>query len=298
MKRKIALIGPSTLMVSLPSKWAKKYNLKKGDEIDILENENNIIVSTQKDISQKEIEINVSSLDLMLHRFIGAIYKSGYEQVKLIFQDPKQLETIYDVLRKTCIGFEIIEQSKNFVIIKEISKPEHHEFENVLRRNFLFLLSVAKDSLEAIKKQDYQELKNITLRDHNINKYSDFCRRILNKRSVSEFSKNAPLYCIIEQMEKIGDLYRDICETTYENKLNLDKNTLELYSKINEFIYNFYELFYKFNFENIEAFGKKRNEILRLLNNSKSQNKHIQFLLNNIFKTTFDLNGVLMTYKL
>ena len=298
MKRKIALIGPSTLMVSLPSKWAKKYNLKKGDEIDILENENNIIVSTQKEISQKEIEINVSSLDLMLHRFIGAIYKSGYEQVKLIFQDPKQLETIYDVLRKTCIGFEIIEQSKNFVIIKEISKPEHHEFENVLRRNFLFLLSVAKDSLEAIKKQDYQELKNITLRDHNINKYSDFCRRILNKRSVSEFSKNAPLYCIIEQMEKIGDLYRDICETTYENKLNLDKNTLELYERVNDFISNFYELFYKFNFENIEAFGKKRNEILRLLNNSKSENKHIQFLLNNIFKTTFDLNGVLMTYKL
>ncbi len=298
MKRKIAKIGPSTLMVSLPSKWAKKFNLKKGDELEVSENEERLIVSTQKEVFKKEIEMNVSSLDVMLYRLIGAVYKSGYEQVKIIFNDSKQLETIYDVLRKTCIGFEIIEQSKNFVIIKEISKPEHLEFENVLRRNFLFLLSVAKDSLEAVKKHDYPELKNITLRDYNINKYSDFCRRILNKRSVSEFSKNAPLYCIIEQTEKIGDLYRDICHSVYENKLILDKNILEIYSKINDFILSFYDLFYKFNFENIEEFGKKKNETLNLLNKTKSENKEIQFLLSNIFKTTFDLNGALMTYKI
>jgi len=289
-------------MVSLPSKWAKKYNLKKGDEIDILENEEKLIVSIDKEISKKEIQINITQLDIMLYRLIGAIYKSGYEQVKIIFEKPEHLETIYDVLRKTCIGFEITDQSKNYVIIKEISKPEHHEFDNILRRNFLFLLSVAKDSLESIKKQDYQELKNIILKDYNINKYSDFCRRILNKRSISEFSKNAPLYCIIEQLEKIADVYRDLCKYLSENKLSLEKETLDIYENINKFLEEFYNVFYKFDLKAIEGFGQKRKEILQILDNKlelkSHKDKHALSFLNNIFNMTFDLNGALMTYKL
>lgn len=298
MKRKIAQIGPSTLMISLPSKWAKKFNLKKGHEIDILENNEKLIVSTQNEILKKELEINVSSLDIMLYRLIGAIYKAGYDQVKIIFNNPKQLEIIYDVLRKTCLGFEIIEQSKNFILIKEISKIEHSEFENVLRRNFLFLLSVANDSLDAVKKQDYEELKNVTLRDHNINKYSDFCRRILNKKAISE--KNSPLYHIIEQIEKIGDIYRDLCLYVSENKLKLNKETLDIYENVNSFFNAFYETFYKFNLPNLEEFGQKRNEIRELLKTSltKFQDKQVLFYLNNIFTTTFDLNGALMTYHL
>ena len=299
MKRKIAQIGPSTLMISLPSKWAKKFNLKKGHELEITENNEKLIVSTQNEIQKNELELNVSSLNLMLYRLIGAVYKAGYEQVKIIFNTPEQLEIIYDVLRKTCIGFEIIEQSKNFIIIKEISKPEHHEFENVLRRNFLFLLSVANDSLDSIKKQDYDELKNITLRDYNINKYSDFCRRILNKRSISE--KNPPLYHIIEQLEKLGDIYRDLCLYIYENKLKIDKETLQIYQKINEFLNSFYVAFYKFNFENMEEFGRTRQALRELLNkslNSKTQDKHVLFYLSNISNTVFDLNGALMTYHI
>ena len=178
MKRKVARIGPSTLMISLPSKWAKKYGLKKGDELDILENNEKLIVSTQDEISKKELEINVSSLDLMLYRLIGAVYKSGYEQVKIVFNTPKQLETIYDVLRKTCIGFEIIEQSKNFIVIKEISKPEQQEFENVLRRNFLFLLSVANDSLDSVSPYFLTSLSYISSKNLFASINSIFFRKI------------------------------------------------------------------------------------------------------------------------
>ena len=35
MKRKVVQQGPSTLMVSLPAKWAKRLGIKKGDEINI-----------------------------------------------------------------------------------------------------------------------------------------------------------------------------------------------------------------------------------------------------------------------
>jgi len=296
MRRKIALIGPSTLMVSLPSSWAKKYNLKKGNEIEIEENQSRLIISTDKETAKKEITIDVSSLDTMLYRFIGAVYKSGYEQVKIIFKNPKQLETIYEVLRNTCIGFETVEQSKNYIIIKEISKPEKNEFENILRRNFLFLLSVAKDSLEMIKSQNFEELKNVILKDLQINKYSDFCRRLLNKRALTE--NNSALYCIVEQLEKIADMYRELCRYVYENNIKVEKEILEIYESINNFLSDFYGVFYKFDLEKIESFGSRRNNILDLIRNSKPKDKNVLFYLNNIFTMTYDLNGVLMTYKI
>src|SRR3989344_5447007 len=296
MRRKIALIGPSTLMVSLPSSWAKKYNLKKGNEIEIEENQSRLIISTDKETAKKEITIDVSSLDTMLYRFIGAVYKSGYEQVKIIFKNPKQLETIYEVLRNTCIGFETVEQSKNYIIIKEISKPEKNEFENILRRNFLFLLSVAKDSLEMIKSQNFEELKNVILKDLQINKYSDFCRRLLNKRALAE--NISALYPFIEQLEKIADMYRELCRYVYENNIKVEKEILEIYESINNFLSDFYGVFYKFDLEKIESFGSRRNNILDLIRNSKPKDKNVLFYLNNIFTMTYDLNGVLMTYKI
>jgi hypothetical protein len=39
IKRKVILHGPSTLTVSLPSKWVKNHNIKKGDELNIEETE-------------------------------------------------------------------------------------------------------------------------------------------------------------------------------------------------------------------------------------------------------------------
>ena len=37
MKRKINSVGQSTFTVSLPAEWAKYHNLKKGDEIEIVD---------------------------------------------------------------------------------------------------------------------------------------------------------------------------------------------------------------------------------------------------------------------
>ena len=34
MKRKVNRVGANTLTVSLPSKWAMKYGIKAGDEIE------------------------------------------------------------------------------------------------------------------------------------------------------------------------------------------------------------------------------------------------------------------------
>ncbi len=59
MKRKIIQIADSTQLVSLPRKWCKRLNLRKGDEIDIQEKVNPLIVSTQGNREGEKVEFDV-----------------------------------------------------------------------------------------------------------------------------------------------------------------------------------------------------------------------------------------------
>ena len=60
MKRKLVQQGAATMMVSLPSKWIKKFGLKKGDEIDLEEKGSiiNIYPELKKERNKIIIEIN------------------------------------------------------------------------------------------------------------------------------------------------------------------------------------------------------------------------------------------------
>ena len=63
MKRKIYKLGKSTLVVSLPSKWAKKYNISSNQELHVLEKDRSITFSTDSEHSESEVEINIEGLN-------------------------------------------------------------------------------------------------------------------------------------------------------------------------------------------------------------------------------------------
>ena len=54
MKRKINRVGYSTLTVSLPSKWAKQYGLKPGDEVEISEDGRTLRIEAKKGAKKKK----------------------------------------------------------------------------------------------------------------------------------------------------------------------------------------------------------------------------------------------------
>ena len=52
MQRKVNQIGPSTLMVSLPSKWAKRYNVRKGDSVEVTEEGKSLHIYPERNTSE------------------------------------------------------------------------------------------------------------------------------------------------------------------------------------------------------------------------------------------------------
>ncbi|MBU1030461.1 MAG: PhoU domain-containing protein [Nanoarchaeota archaeon] len=303
MKRKIIQLAGKTLVVSLPIKWVKEKGVKKGDEINLLETKTGLLIETKENEGKEEIEeieVDIAQHEELLNRYVGALYKAGYDKIKIFFKNKKQLEIIDQTIKKSCIGFEIIEETNNSILIERLSKAQADEFEKVQRRLFLFLLGVAQDSLEAIIKQDYEELEKIIKRDDNINRFSDFCRRIINKKLYTGKMKTAPLYHIFVQLEKLGDYYREICRTFLKHKEQINPNITETYKMVNEYVRLFYELFYSFNLEKLTLFKENKtaiNKEIEIICEKKSQIK-ILFLLQIILETTFEMTSSLLVSQI
>ncbi len=271
MKRKIAKIGPSTLMVSLPSKWVKDHGLNKGDEIELKQEKNQIILTTHKKVQATKTTIDVSNLpSSLIWHYLKSTYRQGTDEIKVFFKNEqiKELKTnqilktreLIQIISDQLIGMEIIKEEKNYCILKEISEIKEKEFENILNRIFISLINLIETSLEAIKNKDKQTIENIfRFTDKNINKFSDFCMRILNK---TQHKNSNSYYLIVAYLEEIGDNFIRINQSIYKN---FNKEAIEKYREMGKVLKLLYKTYYNFNKESLLGFYEKRDQIRKKL---------------------------------
>jgi len=247
MQRKIIQIANSTQLVSLPRKWSKKYNLKKGEELNLTEEGNKIIVSTTKDIEGKKTEFDARNLNYHLVQWsVTFFYKAGYDEVLVRFNSPETIRIIQQALENT-LGFEVIDQKEDMCRIKNLSRGLEQEFDSSLRRAFHVTLSMATDSLQRIKNKKYDNLKDIIVLENTNNKLINFCERILNTKGYEKQDKTTFIYLIAWVLESIGDDYRDMCKYISNSgyKKEMNKDIVKYYEQINIAFEQFFELFYE-----------------------------------------------------
>ncbi|MEA3514001.1 MAG: hypothetical protein U9R34_00835 [Nanoarchaeota archaeon] len=299
MKRKVNRVGRNTLTVSFPSKWAKKQNLKTGDEVGVKEEGDKLIISKESYFPiKKSVEIDVSGQDCMLHRIIAAIYKSGYDEVYIHYSSSNELKIIQERLERNLSEFDIVEYKHNLAIVKSISKLDSKQFDIIFKKIFYSINEIAKDIVKSLSSQDYDELNNIILRDKSIDKYTDFCRRLINKGFEIKFNRIPAIYYIIEQIEIIGDIYKDLCQHASSKKLKPDRLIIDLLKDVNHFLCFFIDILFKFDLNKIKKFGIEQKQIATNIESVyASINKRdlkLFFLINNIFHATFEMKSALM----
>jgi phosphate uptake regulator len=320
MKRKIIKQGHNTLTITLPSDWVKKLNLKAGDEIDIHENKDSLILNGNERIKEKKALIDITNFTIpLLWRFFQGAYRSGCDEIKITFDTNKKdypdafhyYTTQFDYSRfgdkvsnkpaiamlqglvDRFIGMGIIETGKGYCIVKEMGEPTAKEFENSLRRVFLVILQLFERVIEAIENNEINDTslcKEIHTIDLNIDKFVDYCSRILNKINTA-FSDNKKilLFSTLYLLELIGDEFKYIGKHLATSKKSL-KEILPILYQIKEHFTEYYSLFYKFNKEGAINLGKKDFEVysehFRIKNSLSGEMRSIAKHLMSISKMT------------
>lgn len=263
MKRKIVQHGPSTLIVSLPSRWVKENNIKKGDEIEMEVRDKEVIIRNDKSIEFEEREIEMKRYSLMITRVLHALYKKGIDIIKVVVDSPEQINIIQNAISKETVGYEIVDQSKNVCTIRSVA-TDIGEFDMLLKRVFLLQLTMCHDSLEALKKGEYKRLKQVALLEETNNRLTTMCRRAVNKKSRSA-SCNGPMYYIIEDLENIADEYKYMFNyiADYKGKIKINERVIEAYGEVNKLFEAFFKLFYKFDENLVVEIGERRKKLVK-----------------------------------
>jgi len=302
MRRKLVEQGGTTLMVSLPSKWARQFKLSKGDEVEVLEQGNGLYIGIDKEVKQENTHLNISGMKPLIKRALGAVYKKGYDSVDVEFDSPEELQIAQEVINQEFVGFEIITLGKKNFTAKRISSIEHSEFDAALKRVFMFLFSVGDDTIESMKNKDTQAARSIALRDVSINKLCDFCRRSLNKRGFADPTKTNMVYFIVEQLEKIGDVYKNMNDYVAENSLKPGKDIIDCLGKLDSYVRMFYDVFYKFNMQAMLEFHSRNLAVEKELEKAQDKvQKHelkLVFYMELLKNLVFDMNGAVMAMNL
>ena len=168
MKRKINKVGPGTFTISLPKKWIERQKLQQGQEIEVEEKGNIIVIGKSKKL-EKKVKAYVVPHQRSILRILYHSYKSGADEVNLKFDDPKCIKIVEENIDKY-IGFEIIEQTKNSLSIKNITEINEKDFEKTFKRFFDLTLFFSKKTYENIKESDFKSLGNTILLEKTQNK--------------------------------------------------------------------------------------------------------------------------------
>jgi phosphate uptake regulator len=175
--RKLQLAGGSTYLVSLPKRWVLNAGLKAGDMLFVdTASDGTVSVrphAAEKPAARRKIfeEKGEEERDHLLRKLIGA-YISGFGVIEVRYP-PDRGPFVRRVAREFCrlvIGPEVIEESRNSLVIQDLSDPSELSSEKCLRRMHLTVRAMVEDSIAALKKSDAGLARDVALRDQDVDR--------------------------------------------------------------------------------------------------------------------------------
>ena|SRR3989344_2903918 len=286
MKRKIIKQGHNTLTITLPSKWVKRLNINEKDEIDIIEKDNALLINAYENNKEKSATIDITNFTIPLFwRYFQSAYRSGCDEIKIIFDPnkkeyedafhyyiahfeyakfgekipPKTALAMIQAVVDRFLNVAIISSGKDYCTIKEMGEPTMKEFDNSLRRIFIIMFQICDRIIDAIKDEEIGNIKickELHTMDLNIDKFVDYCCRIINKINTSfPDSKKSLLFSTLFILELVGDEFKYVGKHLTLSKKSV-KDTLDLMKMVKKHFEIYYKLFYKFDREDAINFGK------------------------------------------
>src|SRR5271157_4401059 len=175
--RKLQLTGGSTYVVSLPKPWVTNAGLKAGDMLFLDPRSDGSISVSYRPSSKVAIrrkifeETGEEARDHLLRKLIGS-YVAGFGLVEVRFDAPRG-PFVRKVAREFCrlvIGPEVIEETRNSLVIQDLSDPSELSSEKCIRRMHLTVRAMVEDSISALKKSDGALAHDVALRDQDVDR--------------------------------------------------------------------------------------------------------------------------------
>jgi phosphate uptake regulator len=282
MQRKLIKQGVG-LTIYLPKIWTDKKQLKQGDQVEVNNLNNDLIISPPIKNKEKTI-IYLEAIDLeesALRTQIINAYRLGFDKINL--KSNIQKEEILKIINKFMVGFELFETSSKNYSIESFTEPSHDNFENIITKQFFILNQI----IDNFSKED------ISNDVYRIQKYDNFLKRCISKELLTH-PGIVYLWRFLSKLGRVARLFLHF-QTEINNNIKATKKDLEALDKAKEMIellrksFSKKESNYALQLHNYEKEFKK--EFLKNIKKKPLISHHIKTIISEIYLCSSPLVG-------
>lgn len=260
MKRKLVKQGAATLMVSIPSKWAKKLNLDKGDEIEVEEKGKQLILSLDSKSSKKKetiIEINEQNKH-DLYPILTHAYRKGFHKIILKGQMSSYSREIRHITSNLLLGFEVTEFSSEKCVVEEISEASEGKYEVMMKKIFTIIKESQEMIIEDFKKGTFKDLQEIEDTRNQNDKFLLFCRRMI---TLGNFEGNpVSEWELLTFLMHIQHAYCYLHKYASKHKIKHEKLMIELLEELKKYFALFENAYYIKDIKSIHKINEQKHK--------------------------------------
>ncbi|VVB78400.1 Uncharacterised protein [uncultured archaeon] len=299
MKRKVIKQASQAYTITLPIEWVRQNNISKDSELDINISEKSLIITNFGQIEHKRIKLNVEGLnDRNISRIIKALYANGVDEIELESNEnisSSIIKHLHDV-----IGYALVSQKDNKFIIKDLGSANYSDLDEIFKRVFQMILSFYESAIEDIFGKEKETLDTLIARDLEINKFSLYLQRAINKMSYHDPIKGRILFTYSFEIEKIGDEIQRLWRTNIKYKVKKSKELKKLTEQSKEGLEKAFEFYYQFNTKKSEEITLLRDKVRESSMNLSADKFTTRFIRHivKIIEEAADLSHLTLMIKL
>ncbi|WP_321419497.1 phosphate uptake regulator PhoU [uncultured Methanomethylovorans sp.] len=237
--RKVQITGKSTYIVTLPKKWAKKAKLEGGETVSMsyLDDGSLMIVPPGWKHIERNLKLNFDGNVKRLKREIVGIYiLDEYTSVEIIGKNfSKDMKKEIKHLCKGLIGFEVVEDTGDRVVINDFLEKEELTIARALKRMSSIVYLMMDELVTAMQEQNDELFADVVARDDDVDRmYLLISKQYVSRLHLHQPSKNDKLGLIesfyyrlaAEDVERIADHVTKIAAICTELSLSNDQKLM------------------------------------------------------------------------
>src|SRR5438309_8634068 len=249
------MTGGASYTVSLPKDWVKEQGLKVGDVVAVMPRSDSSLTLIPHDKmptgKNRGAEVTVSPPKEQdkeqILRTILAQYLAGYDIIRVRFPAtarPDLRTYLREAARKMFVGSEIIEESKDELIMQCLSSYGDFPAPKVISRMSLISKLMLRDAVDSLKGRDPALSEEIIKRDEEVDRFYLFLIRqltmaVLNRSLIQEIGLADPRDCLVyrvvsKSLERIADHATTIARMASVIESPLPQRLVEDLSKVSD----------------------------------------------------------------
>ncbi len=264
--RRLQMTGGASFTLSLPKDWVKEQGLKAGDIVAVLPRSDSSLtlvphekIPTNQGKGAEIVLAPSKEQDKeQILRTVVAQYLAGYDVIRLRFHTasrPDLRTYLREAARRMFVGSEIIEESRDELIVQCLSTYGDLPVPKVISRMSLIAKLMLRDAVESLKNRDSALSEEIIKRDEEVDRFYLFLIRqltmaVLNRSLIQEIGLADPRDCLVyrvvskshclvyrvvsKSLERIADHATTIARTASEIQSPLPQRLIEDLSKVSD----------------------------------------------------------------